>query len=664
MRPTPPKPYPGQELRGHSCRRAAGRPSALLLLPLLQACAADQEAAPRAPVAVDTYTIEDFIATTSHAGASFSADGSTILLSHDGTGVFNAYAIPVGGGTPRVLTTSTTDAVFTIGWAGDDGRFLYTSDSGGDELNHIYVQDPDGSVTDLTPGEALKAQFAGWSGDRQTFYIASNERDPRFFDIYAYDAVPPYTRRMIFRNEEGFFPGGISPDGRWMSIVRPRTTIDNDLLVLNLETGERIDVTPHEGSVASSPADFSPDGRWLYYTTDEGNEFQKLMRYELATGTKEEVLAPSWDVMFATFSRAGRYLVVGVNEDARTNLRIYEADGMREVDLPSPADASVTSVTFSPDESVMAYYASSSRSPNDLYVRPVAGGDAVQLTRSLNPRIDPTHLVDAEVVRFASYDGVEIPGLLYQPHRASPEERAPALVWVHGGPGGQSRIGYSPVIQYFVNHGYVVYAINNRGSSGYGKTFFAMDDRRHGEADLGDVVASKQMLIETGYVDPERVGIIGGSYGGYMVAAALAFEPEVFDVGVDIFGVTNWLRTLESIPPWWEAQREALYTEMGDPATDRERLHRISPLFHAGNIVKPLIVLQGANDPRVLQVESDELVEAVRANGVPVEYVVFEDEGHGFLKKENQIRGYRAILEFLETHLKGQQPVPSEVRGG
>jgi dipeptidyl aminopeptidase/acylaminoacyl peptidase len=172
------------------------------------------------------------------------------------------------------------------------------------------------------------------------------------------------------------------------------------------------------------------------------------------------------------------------------------------------------------------------------------------------------------------------------------------------------------------------------------------------------------MLIETGWVDPERIGIIGGSYGGYMVAAALAFQPEVFDVGVDIFGVTNWLRTLESIPPWWEAQRTALYAELGDPATDRERLHRISPLFHASNIVKPLIVLQGANDPRVLKVESDELVEAVRANGVPVEYVVFDDEGHGFLNKANEARGYSAVLQFLDQHLKGQQAIPVEGAGG
>jgi dipeptidyl aminopeptidase/acylaminoacyl peptidase len=181
-----------------------------------------------------------------------------------------------------------------------------------------------------------------------------------------------------------------------------------------------------------------------------------------------------------------------------------------------------------------------------------------------------------------------------------------------------------------------------------------MDDRRHGEADLADVVASKQMLIDTGFVDPARVGIIGGSYGGYMVLAALAFQPDVFSVGVNIFGVSNWLRTLTSIPAWWTAQRDALYAELGDPAVDAERLRRISPLFHADRIKRPLIVLQGANDPRVLQIESDEIVAAVRKNNVPVEYIVFPDEGHGFVKRENEIRGYKAVLDFLDAHLKNR----------
>jgi dipeptidyl aminopeptidase/acylaminoacyl peptidase len=196
-------------------------------------------------------------------------------------------------------------------------------------------------------------------------------------------------------------------------------------------------------------------------------------------------------------------------------------------------------------------------------------------------------------------------------------------------------------------------AVNNRGSSGYGKTFYKMDDQKHGDVDLKDCIEAKNWLQRQDYIDPEKVGIIGGSYGGYMVMAALTFAPEAFNVGVNIFGVTNWLRTLKSIPPYWESFREALYTELGDPFTaDSVRLYNISPLFHAENVTKPLLVLQGANDPRVLQVESDEIVAAVRKSGVPVDYVLFEDEGHGFVKKQNQIDGYGKVLTFLETHLK------------
>jgi dipeptidyl aminopeptidase/acylaminoacyl peptidase len=515
----------------------------------------------------------------------------------------------------------------------------------------VYVRELDGSVRDLTPGENVRASFEGWKRDGNAFFVSTNERDARAIDLYEHSA-DDYARTLAFRNEGGFYIGPISGDGRYIALLKPRTTSDSDVWLHDRRTGETRNLTAHTGNVSNSPATFTPDDRALLITTDEGHEFAHLVRIDLATGERTTVLRPDWDVWGAGFSRQGRYLVVSINNDARTELRLFEAATMRPVPVPSAGDANVTGVHFSADESRMAFYVNDSRTPSDLFVATV-GGEPRRLTRSLNPRIDRDHLVDGEVVRFASYDGVEIPGIIYRPHGATATSRAPALVMVHGGPGGQARIGYRALIQYLVNHGYVVYDINNRGSSGYGKTFYQMDDRRHGEADLGDVVASKEMLIRTGFVDPDRVGIIGGSYGGYMVLAALAFQPDVFDVGVNIFGVSNWLRTLQSIPPWWEAQREALYAELGDPAVDEERLRRISPLFHAHNIRRPLIVLQGANDPRVLQVESDEIVEAVRANGVPVEYIVFPDEGHGFVKRENEERGYRAIVEFLDRHLRG-----------
>jgi dipeptidyl aminopeptidase/acylaminoacyl peptidase len=198
--------------------------------------------------------------------------------------------------------------------------------------------------------------------------------------------------------------------------------------------------------------------------------------------------------------------------------------------------------------------------------------------------------------------------------------------------------------------------VNNRGSSGYGKTFFKMDDRNHGDKDLRDCIWGKKWMQGLDYIDGEKIGIIGGSYGGFMTMAAMTSFPDEFVVGVNFFGVTNWIRTLRSIPPFWAAQREALYQELGDPFTaDSVRLYQISPLFHGNKVKNPVLVLQGANDPRVLKVESDEMVEAIKSNNVPVEYIVFPDEGHGFIKRENEIKADSQVLEFLDKYLKGKE---------
>jgi len=323
----------------------------------------------------------------------------------------------------------------------------------------------------------------------------------------------------------------------------------------------------------------------------------------------------------------------------------------------------VTGGIVSRSEKRLGFTLNGDRSPSDLYTLAFGQGAPVRLTTSLPPEMDPADLVDTEVVRFKSFDGMAIPNILLKPHQATPAAKAPALIWVHGGPGGQTTRGYSAFVQYLVNHGYVLLGINNRGSSGYGKSFLAADDQKHGREPLWDCVEAKKYLASLPYVDPSRIGIIGGSYGGYMVLAGLAFKPDVFDVGVDIFGVSNWVRTLENIPAWWEAQRKALYAELGDPATQKEMLREISPVFHADKIRKPLIVLQGANDPRVVKAESDDIVAAVKKNGVPVEYVVFPDEGHGFSKRANEIAGYGAVLRFLDEHLKGKPKTPGPSAG-
>ncbi len=600
------------------------------------------------PREIRQYTIEQFLNTASIAGGVFSPDETKMLFSSDASGVWNVYEVPAAGGTPRQLTDS-ADTTFAISYFPGDERILLRRDQGGNEIYHIYLREPDGSVKDLTPAANARSLFTGWAHDLKSFYFESNARDPKFMDLYEMD-IATLKARMIHRNDGGYNYGPISNDERRMVLTKVHTGHDNDLYLYDFGSRRTTHLTPHQGDINYVPADFSPDGGSLYYATDEKSEFQYLVKRNLETNETQVVEKPDWDVMFAGLSWNGTYLYLGVNRDARTEIKVYDTAAMKPVALPALPTGDITGIEFSRSEKRIGFHHSGSRTPRDLHVYDLETKRDVKLTDARNPEIDPADLIDAQVVRFKSFDGIEIPSLLYKPHQAN-GIKVPALVEVHGGPGGQSRIGYDPLIQFLVNHGYAVLQVNNRGSSGYGKTFYRADDRKHGREDLMDCVKGKEYLASTGFVDPGRIGIMGGSYGGYMVLAALAFQPDAFLVGVDIFGVANWVRTLRSIPPWWTAFRDALYAELGNPETDEEYLRGISPLFHASNIKKPLIVLQGANDPRVLKVESDEIVEAVRKNGVPVDYIVFDDEGHGFTKKVNRVKGYQAILDFLAKHL-------------
>lgn len=627
----------------------------ILVCLTIAACSTEEKEEMREP---SKYTIDQFYKNVNVTGGSFSHDASKLLISSNETGIYNAYALPVDGSPRKQLTSSEEESIFAISYFPNDDRFLFSADRGGDEITHIYMQDLDGTTTDLTPDKEAKANFAGWSKDLTKFFFTSNKRDASFFDVYAM-SIEDFEPELLYENTEGLNVSAISDDTRYMALVKTITTNNSEMYILDRESGELKHVSEHEGDVQYSPQYFSADNTKLYYLTDEGAEFQHLRTYDLATGQTEKVFGVDWDVWYAYESFNSKYRIIGYNADGKTVVKIFNIADGSEVPFPDIDGKEISSVSVSRDEEHMRLSAADARTPSDLYVYHFENGEYRRLTDNLNPEIEVDDLVDATVVRFESFDGVEIPAIYYKPHQASSKNEVPALVWVHGGPGGQSRQTYFPLIQYLVNHGYAILAVNNRGSSGYGKTFFKMDDRRHGEDDLQDCVYGKKYLETLDYIDAERIGIIGGSYGGYMTMAALTFTPEEFDVGVNIFGVTNWLRTLQSIPPWWESFREALYAELGDPydPVDSTRLHRISPLFHASNVTKPLMVLQGANDPRVLQVESDEIVAAVRENGVPVEYVLFEDEGHGFRKKENEIEGYGKILTFLDTHLRGEAPV-------
>jgi dipeptidyl aminopeptidase/acylaminoacyl peptidase len=607
------------------------------------------------PKEIDKYTIDQFYKNISISGGSFNNDESKILISSNKSGIYNVFEINIEDGTEKQITFSDKESFFVNDEVPGSNDIIYSADKGGDENTHLYLLKVDGKTIDLTPGDDVKASFAGWSEDKKALFYFSNKRDKRFFDVYKMD-LSDWKSKMIYKNNDGLNISGISDDENLFSLSRSITTSENKLYLFNRKNNERVEISDQKGIYNSSG--FSKNSKYLFYITDAGKEFKYLVKYEIATGKREVVFETNWDVSYSYQSENETFRVIGINEDGKYNVIIINNKTGNNVEFPDIPDGDIKGVNISESENLIRLTVGTSKSSNNLYLYNIKDKSLKKLTNTMNPELDPENLVSAEVIRFNSFDGLEIPAIYYKPLTATVDNKVPALVWAHGGPGGQSRVGYFGLIQFLVNHGYAILAVNNRGSSGYGKTFNKMDDLNHGDKDLKDFIWGKKWLQDQAYIDKDKIGIIGGSYGGYITMAAMTFTPDEFNVGVNIFGVTNWLRTLRSIPPHWESFKEALYAELGDPNTkDSVRLRKISPLFYAQKVKNPVMVLQGANDPRVLQVESDEIVEALRNNNIPVEYVLFPDEGHGFRKKENEIKGYGQILTFLDKYLKEVKPV-------
>jgi len=285
-----------------------------------------------------TYTAEDFFATTSVFGSSINHDGTAVLVSSNETGIFNAYRMPLDGSSKTALTDSTTESVFAISWFPQDDRILYQADEGGNELDHVYVRELDGSITDLTPGDNLKANFAGWHEDELSFYVATNERDPKFFDLYQYQ-VSDYSRSMVFQNDAGYSVSGTSPNGQWLALSKTNSNADSDIFLVNLQSDntEPTLITAHEGDVSHSVYTFTRDSKSLIYATNAYGEFNQAWSYDLASGEKQPEYKADWDVSFLYFSKDGQYRVVGVNEDAQTKLYINNTRCLLYTS-PSPRD--------------------------------------------------------------------------------------------------------------------------------------------------------------------------------------------------------------------------------------------------------------------------------------------------------------------------------------
>ncbi|MEP7267470.1 MAG: alpha/beta fold hydrolase [Saprospiraceae bacterium] len=604
-----------------------------------------------------SYTIEQLYANLAVIPNGINKDDNKILVSDNSTGIFNVYEINAADNNKTAITHSAKESTFGIDYIPGSNEILYSADLGGDENDHLYSLKPGDSLSkDLTPWAGSKNSFGGWSKDKKSMYVLSNKRNPKLFDLYKMKLADG-SSTLFFQNDSAYSISTMSNSERYIGLTKSITTDKNEIFLYN-RVNKELKKLSNDNEASWNIDAIENNDSILYYTSNDENEFARLFKYHIANGLVEPFYSDQWDVAGMSLSENEKYHTIFINEDGKNKLLLFEHATGKPVELPAIPDANINSVIVSNSENKLLLNIGSSTSPNNLYLYDVKNKEMKKMTSTLNPEIEESDLVKAEVIQFKSFDGLEIPAIYYKPHVANKNHKVGALVWVHGGPGGQSRVGFSNSIQYLVNHGYAVLAVNNRGRSGYGKKFFKMDNKDHGGADLKDCVWGKKWLAAQDFIDTTAIGIYGGSYGGCMVLNALTTYPEEFKAGVNLFGVANWIRTLRSIPPYWESFRKALYEEMGDPfSNDSVMLKNTSPLFNYQKINKPLIVFQGSNDVRVLQVESDEIVAGVKKNGVPVEYVLFPDEGHGFVKKENQMTTSKKTLEFLDKYLKTEAKV-------
>ncbi|MEI8254425.1 MAG: S9 family peptidase, partial [Deltaproteobacteria bacterium] len=506
---------------------------------------------------------------------------------------------------------------------------------------------------------ASKYQYGAISRDGRVFAYASNERDGTDFDLYvrAVEGVSP--ARRVYEARGQFAPVDFSPDGQILAALESRSSFDADVHLVDLATGSARRLSAHQGDERFDAPAFAfedtsstaggPRQPLLFALSDRGREFMNLGHFD-AQGFHFSVDTPH-DVDLLAVAQTRDVLAVAVNTDGFHQVQLYtqrpaaHPTRLRAVDLPPLV---VSSMRFSGDGRTLVVAGSRGSSPDAIYRVDVDTGRGERVTASDHAGLDESRLVEPTVEHVASFDGLEIPVLVYRPRGLRPGERAPVVVSVHGGPEGQASPLFSPVTQYLVGHGYIVVTPNVRGSTGYGKRFAHLDDVALREDSVRDLSEVNHWLRRQPDVDPTRIAVTGGSYGGYMTLAAITLYPDEWAAACDVVGIANFRTFLEHTAPYRRALREAEY---GSLANDRALLERISPLRRVDQIRTPLMVIHGANDPRVPVGEAEQIVNALRARGQRVEYLRFDNEGHGLARRENRLRGYGEMVRFFDEVL-------------
>jgi dipeptidyl aminopeptidase/acylaminoacyl peptidase len=587
-------------------------------------------------------------------GLTFTRDGEHVLFVSNISGQFNLWRVPVGGGWPDQLTAFAEQTVRQIAVSPREGTIALSADRDGDEFHQLYLLDPDGGWPEQITDEPEVQHYierGAFSPDGRKLVYAANARTPTDMEVWIRDLDTGETRN-VFGEGKYAITGDWSPDGTKLLAADLRNNSDSSIHVVDLETGEAPEVTPHEDDGLYIPGPWSADGSGFYLLTDEGREFRGLAFYDLAAGAYEWIETPEADIEEVAASGDGRVLAWLVNEDGWevVKLRDLESGGdLRGPDIPGGARPHLTGFRPAPavsaDGSHVAVVLSGPRRPPDVWVAETRSGSSRAVTESRIGVPREEDLADVELITYPTFDERQIPAWLYRP---DVEGQVPVVLSIHGGPEAQEHPLYHPLYQYLLSRGIAVLATNIRGSTGYGKTYQRLIQRDWGGGDMQDWDHAVKWLRAQDWVDPERIGVFGGSYGGFAVLTCVSRLPDYWAAAVDIFGPSNLITAAKAVPPTW---RRMMKRFMGDPDEDAEMLRERSPMTYIDNVKTPLLVIQGAKDPRVVKPESDQLVDKLESLGREVEYVVFEDEGHGFTKRPNEVKAMKLSADFLERHL-------------
>ena len=573
-------------------------------------------------------------------GASWSPDGRRISFLTDITGVPQVWEVPAEGGWPDQLTFH-EERVMGARYSPADDALVFSMDVGGNERAQIFLlKSSDGEERDLTREPDAIHYFGGFSPDGGRIAYTATRRNGTDFDVYVQDLDGEPEMVWEVSGYHGVADWG--PDGSYLIVARYRSNLDNELYRLDLTTGEATLLTPHEDEALFSNVNVTPDGSGAYLATDRDGDFSRLARLDFFTLDLNYLTPDDWDVESVELSGDGRYLLASRNVEGYSDFMLFNGSGRRMPDLELPGGV-LGDFEFSPDSGKLACTMAGPDRNTDVWVVDLPDGEPRRLTRSSTAGIPRATFRRPRIVHYPSFDDREIPALFYEPEDSS--GNAPVIVNAHGGPESQSRPLFAPVTQYLLHRGYAVFSPNVRGSTGYGKEYTHLDDVELRMDSVRDLAHAAHWLREAGH---ERVAVMGGSYGGFMVLAALTEYPELWSAGVDIVGIANMVTFLENTGSYRRALREPEY---GSLEKNREFLQSISPIHKAEDITAPLMVIHGKNDPRVPVGEAEQIVERVKKNGGAVEYLLYEDEGHGLAKLKNRLDAYPKIAAFLDRYI-------------